>query len=148
LSGYATESWANNKFLTSHQSLSSYAKKSAIPTSNKNLTNDAGYLTSHQSLSSYAKKSAIPTSNKNLTNDAGYLTQHQSLSSYAKKTGTYSSLRAKATTKEDVGLSNVSNYSQTHYDNRYGRTGEDVTFKHIKANKTIKATGNIIAYAN
>ncbi|MFW6002482.1 MAG: hypothetical protein ACOCQD_04000 [archaeon] len=33
--------------------------------------------------------------------------------------GNYSELRAQATTKGDVGLGNVDNYSRTHYDGRY-----------------------------
>jgi hypothetical protein len=33
--------------------------------------------------------------------------------------GTYADLRAKATTKGDVGLGSVDNYSQSHYDSRY-----------------------------
>lgn len=40
------------------------------------------YLTSHQSLADYAKKSEIPTKVSQLTNDAGYLTTHQSLANY------------------------------------------------------------------
>lgn len=71
-------------YLTSHQSLSGYAKSSDIPTKTSQLTNDSGFLTSHQSLSGYAKTSDIPTKTSQLTNDSGFLTSHQSLTGYAK----------------------------------------------------------------
>lgn len=38
------------------------------------LTNDAGYLTTHQSLADYAKKSEIPTKVSQLTNDKNFVT--------------------------------------------------------------------------
>lgn len=40
-------------------------------------------------------------------------------SSFALTSGTYSGLRAQATTKADVGLGSVDNYSRAHYDGRY-----------------------------
>ena len=79
-------------YLTEHQSLDLYAKKSEIPTIPTKISdfeNDVGYLTSHQSLAEYAKKTEIPTVPTKVsafTNDAGYLTEHQDLTSYAKKT--------------------------------------------------------------
>ena len=78
-------------YLTEHQSLTEYAKKSEIPTvptKVSELQNDSGYLTEHQSLVDYAKKSEIPTvptKVSELQNDSGYLTEHQSLVDYAKK---------------------------------------------------------------
>lgn len=44
-------------------------------------------------------------------------------SAFALTSGSYSGLRARATTKADVGLSNVDNYSRAHYDNRYLAAG-------------------------
>ena len=79
-------------FLTEHQSLTEYAKKSEIPTIPTKVSafeNDSGYLTEHQSLVEYAKKTeipAVPTKVSELENDSGYLTEHQSLVEYAKKT--------------------------------------------------------------
>ena len=76
-------------YLTEHQSLVDYAKKTEIPTvptKVSELENDSGYLTEHQSLVDYAKKSEIPTKVSQLNNDSGYLTEHQSLVDYAKKT--------------------------------------------------------------
>ncbi len=48
----------------------------SIPSNVSAFTNDAGYLTSHQSLSSYALKSELPTVPTNIssfTNDSGYI---------------------------------------------------------------------------
>ena len=69
LDGYATEQWVENKnYLTEHQDLTDYAKKSDIPT--------------------------IPTSNTAFTNDAGFITINEvpptDLSDYYTKTETYS----------------------------------------------------------
>ena len=68
-----------------------------IPSKTSQLENDSGFLTEHQSLADYAKKSEIPDVSGFLTSipdeyvtetelDAkGYLTQHQSLAEYATK---------------------------------------------------------------
>ena len=59
-----------------------------IPSKTSELENDSGYLTKHQDLSAYAKKTEIPTIPTNVsafTNDAGYLTEHQSLAGYVLK---------------------------------------------------------------
>ena len=68
-----------------------------VPTKTSDLVNDSGFLTEHQSLADYAKKSEIPDVSGFLTSipdeyvtetelDAkGYLTQHQSLENYATK---------------------------------------------------------------
>lgn len=56
-----------------------------IPANVSELANDAGYLTKHQDISAYAKKTEIPTKASQLQNDSGYLTSHQDLSEYAKK---------------------------------------------------------------
>lgn len=60
----------------------------SIPGNVSQLNNDVGYLTEHQSLEDYAKKSelpVIPTKVSAFENDAGYLTEHQSLANYATK---------------------------------------------------------------
>lgn len=51
--------------------------------------------------------------------------QQSALDQKADKGGDYQSLRARGTTKEDVGLSEVDNYSREHYDSRYGLKGDD-----------------------
>ena len=82
-------------FLTEHQSLTEYAKKSEIPTIPTKVSafeNDSGYLTEHQSLVDYAKKTEIPTKVSAFENDSGYLTEHQSLVDYAKKSEILESL--------------------------------------------------------
>lgn len=72
---YITETELDNKgYITQHQDLSDYAKKSDIPADylkeipseyiTESELNEKGYLTEHQSLEGYAKKSDIPdTSN-------------------------------------------------------------------------------------
>lgn len=79
-----------------------------VPTKVSAFANDAGYLTEHQSLTEYAKKTELPTIPTKVSafeNDKGYLTQHQSLAAYAKKTdlsivatsGSYTDLSNKPT---------------------------------------------------
>lgn len=59
---FATEAWVSAQgYLTQHQDLSEYAKKSEIPTKVSAFENDAGYLTEHQSLENYALKTELPT---------------------------------------------------------------------------------------
>lgn len=59
--GFATETWVSAQgYLTQHQDLSEYAKKSEIPTKVSAFENDAGYLTQHQDLSDYALKTELP----------------------------------------------------------------------------------------
>ena len=99
--------------------LTNYAKKTDIPVKISELVNDKGYLTYHQSLRDYvkksdlidfvteskldeikntlkytiskddikdvARKSDIPTKLSDMFNDVGYLTKHQSLNEYAQK---------------------------------------------------------------
>ena len=73
-----------------------------IPSKTSQLENDSGFLTEHQSLADYAKKSEIPDVSGFITEipseyvtetelDAkGYLTEHQSLAEYAKKSELFS----------------------------------------------------------
>lgn len=72
-----------------------------IPSKVSQLENDKGYLTQHQSLAGYAKKSELPDTSKFITKDdipsteglatqtwvknQGYLKDHQSLKNYVKK---------------------------------------------------------------
>ena len=44
-----------------------------IPTNTSQLTNDSGFLTEHQSLTDYAKKSELPSKTSELTNDSGFI---------------------------------------------------------------------------
>lgn len=53
-----------------------------VPTKTSQLENDSNFLTEHQSLDGYAKKTDIPTIPTNVSafiNDEGYLTEHQSI---------------------------------------------------------------------
>lgn len=57
--------------------------KPTIPTNTSDLNNDSNFLTQHQSLDGYAKKTDIPkvpTKTSQLENDSNFLTQHQDLS--------------------------------------------------------------------
>ena len=116
LNDYATEQWVENKgYLTSHQSLDDYAKKTEIPSlegyytktesdgkyalktnipslngyATEQWVENKGYLTSHQSLDDYAKKTEIPSlegyATEQWVNSKNYLTSHQSLEDYATK---------------------------------------------------------------
>ena len=81
LNGYATEEWVNSKgFLTTHQDLTDYAKKTEL----------ANYYTKAESDDKYALSSDIPSLNGYATeewvNSKGFLTTHQDLTDYAKKT--------------------------------------------------------------
>ena len=93
LNGYATEEWVNSKgFLTSHQSLTDYAKKTELSTkADKEHTHLLKDITDYvaPNLSIYAKKTDIPSlegyATEQWVTNKGYLTQHQSLTDYAKK---------------------------------------------------------------
>ena len=101
-STFATKTWVEGKgYLTEHQSLTEYAKKSEIPTKTSQLTNNSGYLTEHQSLKTINGESIVGTGNitisggsadlsnyytKTEIDNKGYLTEHQSLANYALKT--------------------------------------------------------------
>ncbi len=89
-------------YLTSHQSLVEYAKKTYLPTKVSQLTNDANYLTSHQSLDGYVNAvtttgtgnavTGITKSGKTViaTKGATFLTSHQDISGKSDKSHTHS----------------------------------------------------------
>ena len=93
LDGYATEDWVNRKgFLTTHQSLEDYAKKTDLSTkADKEHTHLLKDITDYvaPNLSIYAKKTDIPSlegyATEQWVNSKGYLTSHQDLTDYAKK---------------------------------------------------------------
>ena len=93
LNGYATEDWVNSKgFLTTHQSLTDYAKKIDLSTkADKEHTHLLKDITDYvaPNLSIYAKKTDIPSlegyATEQWVTNKGYLTSHQSLTDYAKK---------------------------------------------------------------
>ena len=75
--------WVESKgYLTEHQDLSEYAKKTEIPSltgyATESWVQSQGYLTEHQSLDEYAKKSEIPSLNgyatENWVESKGYVT--------------------------------------------------------------------------
>ena len=93
LNGYATEQWVTNQgYLTTHQSLTDYAKKTDLSTkADKEHTHLLKDITDYvaPNLSIYAKKTDIPSlegyATEQWVNSKGYLTSHQSLTDYAKK---------------------------------------------------------------
>ena len=93
LNGYATEQWVENKgYLTTHQSLEDYAKKTDLSTkADKEHTHLLKDITDYEApdLSTYAKKTDIPSlegyATEQWVTNKGYLTSHQSLTDYAKK---------------------------------------------------------------
>ena len=65
---FATEGWVSAQgYLTEHQDLSEYAKKSEIPTKVSAFENDAGYLTQHQDISGLATKQEVEQKQDKLT---------------------------------------------------------------------------------
>lgn len=85
---------SNVSELTNDANYITLADVPAIPTKVSAFENDANYLTEHQSLTDYAKKSELPSTEGLLSAaDAAatyqpkgeYLTEHQSLADYAKK---------------------------------------------------------------
>lgn len=65
---FATEGWVSAQgYLTQHQDLSEYAKKSEIPTKVSAFENDAGYLTQHQDISGLATKQEVGQKQDKLT---------------------------------------------------------------------------------
>ena len=93
LDGYVTEDWVNSKgFLTTHQSLEDYAKKTDLSTkADKEHTHLLKDITDYvaPNLSIYAKKTDIPSlegyATEQWVKNKGYLTSHQDLTDYAKK---------------------------------------------------------------
>ena len=109
LNGYATEQLVTNQgYLTSHQSLTDYAKKSELKTINGSSLIGSGDITiegggngihkwegtraEYNSLSAYDENTLYVITDEDVeyatqqwVTDQGYLTQHQDLSTYAKK---------------------------------------------------------------
>ena len=133
LNGYATEQWVENKgYLTTHQSLEDYAKKTDLSTkADKEHTHLLKDITDYvaPNLSIYAKKTDIPSLNGYATeqwvNSKGYLTSHQDLTDYARKaeikTVNGHSLIGSGDIQIEVGSSvDLSNYyTKTDSDGKY-----------------------------
>ena len=126
-----------------------------IPSKTSQLENDSGFLTEHQSLADYAKKSEIPDVSGFLTSipdeyvtetelDAkGYLTEHQSLAEYAKKSELFSKDYNDLTNKPTIP--SVEGLASTQYVDEKVATkqdtltaGNNITIK----NGVISATGS------
>ena len=113
-SNYYTKTEIDNKnYLTEHQSLADYAKKSEIPTDyvkNGDLdtkVSEAGYVKT-EALTSYAKKTdipTVPTKLSELTNDSGYIT------TYTETDPVWNSQKVNYYTKDEI---NGKNYLTEH----------------------------------
>lgn len=67
--GYATETWVSAQgYLTQHQDLSEYAKKSEIPTKVSAFENDAGYALKTELPTEYVKSATVQGNKLTLTN--------------------------------------------------------------------------------
>lgn len=115
-----------------------------VPTKVSAFENDKGYLTSHQSLTAYAKKAdlatvatsgsytdlsnkpTIPTQTSQLTNNSGFLTAHQDISGKLNVTGSRGVLAGYETTGTDTTISATSKDSSV--------TGSNVTVSNGSAN--------------
>lgn len=110
LNGYATEQWVTNQgYLTEHQSLTDYAKKSELKTINGSSLIGSGDITiegggdgvqkwegtraEYNALSAYDENTLYVITDEDVeyatqqwVTNQGYLTTHQSLTDYAKKT--------------------------------------------------------------
>ena len=110
LNGYATEEWVTSKkYLTSHQSLTDYAKKTELKTINGSSLIGSGDIkieggcngvqkwegtrAAYNALSAYDDNTLYVITDEDVeyatqqwVTDKGYLTKHQSLADYAKKT--------------------------------------------------------------
>ena len=98
-SNYYTKTEINNKnYLTEHQSLAdyvktealttaltTYAKKTELPTKLSELTNDSGYITTYTETDPVWTSEKVNYYTKDEINGKNYLTEHQSLADYAKK---------------------------------------------------------------
>ena len=114
-SNYYTKTEIDNKnYLTEHQSLADYAKKSEIPTDyvkNGELdtkVDEAGYVKTDAlttTLTSYAKKVELPTKLSELTNDSGYIT------TYTETDPVWTSEKVNYYTKDEI---NGKNYLTEH----------------------------------
>lgn len=109
-----------------------------VPTKTSQLENDSNFLTEHQSLDGYAKKTDIPTIPTNVSafiNDEGYLTEHQSLDNYYTKEQTdisiNTALGAVATVTQTYDIGWLMNLIQASADHTVTLTAEQ--FNEVKA---------------
>ena len=65
--------------------LTSYAKKTELPTKLSELTNDSGYITTYTETDPVWTSEKVNYYTKDEINGKNYLTEHQSLADYAKK---------------------------------------------------------------
>ena len=130
-------SHTHNQYLTEHQDLSGYAKKTDIPTVPTNIsafTNDKGYLTSIPS--EYVTDSEL--------NRKGYLTEHQDISGKVDKE------EGKGLSTNDLTNTLKSNYdtAYTHSQSTHAPSDAQKNSDITKAEIEDKLTGNITSHTH
>ena len=82
---YYTKTEINNKnYLTEHQSLAEYAKKTELPKKLSELVNDSGYITTYTETDPVWNSEKSNYYTKTEIDNKNYLTEHQSLADYVK----------------------------------------------------------------
>jgi hypothetical protein len=108
----------NSGFITKDvNNLANYHTKSNVYT--KTEINNKGYLTQHQDLSSYAKKSEVPTTTSQLVNNSGFITKAvNDLANYYLKSETYTQaeIDQKISTIPKFSIKPVDKLPQTNID--------------------------------
>ena len=84
-SNYYTKTEINNKnYLTEHQSLADYAKKTELPKKLSDLTNDSGFITTYTETDPVWNSDKVNYYTRDEIDGKNYLTEHQSLADYVK----------------------------------------------------------------
>lgn len=108
LSGYATESWVENKgYITAND----IPEAENIPTKTSDLTNDSGFIT-QSALTGYALESQIPKNTSQLTNNSGFITS-SALDDYAKKSDVPENLSDLSNDSGFITGSDLNDYAKT-----------------------------------
>lgn len=153
LTNYATKEELNN-----YATLNDIPVVPEVPTKLSQLENDVPYLSAHQDLSDYAKKSelfsgnyddlngkpTIPTKTSQLTNDSGFLTEHQDLSDYAKTSDLTSLISEEVDPKFAEVSGSFANGAQTEEDFKYLLTKLSKVIRDVDA---LKREANITSPA-
>lgn len=87
--GFATETWVSAQgYLTQHQDLSEYAKKTEIPSldgyATEQWVEDKGYLTEHQDISGLATKEEVEAVEGKIPDVSGFATKEEIPTEYVK----------------------------------------------------------------
>ena len=135
-SNYYTKTEIDNKnYLTEHQSLADYAKKTELPKKLSELTNDSGFITTYTETDPVWTSEKVHYYTKDEINEKNYLTEHQSLADYVKTEALTTTLTSYAK-KTDIPsvptklseLTNDSGYITTYTETDPVWTSEKVNY--------------------